>query len=279
MARYAIGDVQGCHDELRALLRALRFSADRDELWFVGDLVNRGPKSAAVLRFVRDLGANATVVLGNHDLHLLAIALGDGRRRLKAGDTLDDVLGARDRDRLLEWLLARPLAHHDARRGDLLIHAGLVPQWSAADALGLAREVEAALERDTSAVLANMYGNQPDTWSEALEGVERQRFVINALTRLRYCTAGGRMGLAEKGPPGSVAPPLAPWFTFGDRRARGARVICGHWSALGYSDENGVVAIDTGCVWGGALTALPLDEPDAVPTQTACRAYQGVDEA
>ncbi|MBX3695820.1 MAG: symmetrical bis(5'-nucleosyl)-tetraphosphatase [Steroidobacteraceae bacterium] len=279
MARYAIGDVQGCHDELRALLRALRFSADRDELWFVGDLVNRGPKSAAVLRFVRDLGANATVVLGNHDLHLLAIALGDGRRRLKAGDTLDDVLGARDRDRLLEWLLARPLAHHDARRGDLLIHAGLVPQWSAADALGLARQVEAALTRDTGAVLAGMYGNQPDTWSEALEGIERQRFVINALTRLRYCTAGGRMGLAEKGPPGSVAPPLAPWFTFGDRRTRGARVICGHWSALGYSDENGVVAIDTGCVWGGALTALPLDEPDAAPLQTACRAYQGVDEA
>lgn len=278
MARYAIGDIQGCYDELRELLRALRFSADRDRLWFVGDLVNRGPKSVAVLRFVRDLGANAITVLGNHDLHLLAVALGGGARKLKRGDTLDDILHARDRDRLLDWLLARPLAHFDAHCGDLLVHAGLVPQWSAADVVRLAREVEAALANDATAVFAGMYGDQPDTWSEALAGIARTRFVINALTRLRVCTADGRMDLAHKGPPGAVAPPLAPWFTFGDRRTRGARVICGHWSALGFSDSHGVVAIDTGCVWGGALTALALDDPEAAPLQIACGAYQGIDE-
>jgi len=273
MPRYAVGDIQGCYDELRELLRALGFSADRDELWFVGDLVNRGPQSVEVLRFVRDLGANATTVLGNHDLHLLAVALGSGGRQLKRGDTLDAVLAARDRDRLLEWLLSRPLAHLDATHGDLLVHAGLVPQWRASDAARLAAEVSAALAADAAAVFAQMYGNQPDTWSDALEGAARRRFVINALTRLRYCTADGRMDLSQKGPPGEVASPLAPWFTFGDARSRGARVICGHWSALGFSDCNGVVALDTGCVWGGALTALPLDEPDTRPIAIACRAH------
>jgi len=274
--RYAIGDVQGCYQELRELLRTLGFSADRDELWFVGDLVNRGPQSVEVLRFVRDLGANAITVLGNHDLHLLAVALGSGGRKLKRGDTLEGVLAARDRDPLLEWLLARPLAHLDAARGDLLVHAGLVPQWQASDAVRLAAEVSEALTADASAVFAQMYGDQPDTWSEALAGAARRRFVINALTRLRFCTAGGRMDLSQKGAPGEVALPLAPWFTFGDLRTRGARVICGHWSALGISDCNGVVAIDTGCVWGGALTALPLDAPDARPIGIACRAHQQV---
>lgn len=278
MPRYAIGDVQGCYEELRALLRALRFSADRDELWFVGDLVNRGPQSVEVLRFVRSLGAGAIAVLGNHDLHLLAVAFGAGGRKMKRGDTLDDVLAARDRDRLLEWLLARPLAHLDAAHGDLLVHAGLVPQWRATDAVRLAREVGEALAEDPAVVFAEMYGNQPDTWSETLEGAARRRFVINALTRLRYCTAGGRMDLTQKGAPGEVTPPLAPWFTFGDARSRGARVICGHWSALGYSDRNGVIAIDTGCVWGGALSGLRLDDPAASPLAIACRAYQPVGE-
>ncbi len=278
MARYAIGDVQGCYDELRALLAALGFLADRDELWFVGDLVNRGPQSLDVLRFVRDLGAGARCVLGNHDLHLLAVALGHGGRRLKRGDTLDAVLGAPDRERLLEWLLTRPLAHHDAARGDLLVHAGLVPQWRAVDAARLAHEVEQALAHDAPAVFGQMYGNDPDTWSESLAGAARRRFVINALTRLRYCTAEGRMDLSQKGAPGTAALPLAPWFTFGDVQSRGARVICGHWSTLGYSASHGVVAIDTGCVWGGALTALPLDDPGAPPVQTACRAYQGIED-
>ncbi len=274
MPRYAIGDVQGCHDELRELLRALRFSSDRDELWFVGDLVNRGPQSVEVLRLVRSLGANAVTVLGNHDLHLLAVAFGSGGRQLKRGDTLDGVLGARDRGPLLEWLLSRPLAHHDVARGDLLVHAGLVPQWRAVDAARLAGEVGAALAADAGVVLARMYGNEPASWSEALAGAARHRFVINALTRLRYCTADGRMDLTQKGAPADVAPPLAPWFTFGDAQSRGARVICGHWSTLGYSDRNGVVAIDTGCVWGGALTALPLDDPDARPLAVSCRPHQ-----
>jgi len=185
VTRYAIGDVQGCHEELRALLGLLRFSADRDRLWFVGDLVNRGPRSLETLRLVRSLGDNAVVVLGNHDLHLLAVVHGSHRR--KKTDTLDAVLSAPDRERLLEWLLTRPLAHSEA--GDLMVHAGIVPQWSVALTLELAREVEAALTRDPRALFDHMYGNEPDRWSPALCGMERLRFAINVLTRLRLCTA------------------------------------------------------------------------------------------
>ena len=274
MATYAVGDIQGCYDPLNRLLDACHFDPAADQLWVVGDMVNRGPDSLATLRLLQSLDRCVVAVLGNHDLHLLAVALGGGARKAKHGDTLEEVLAAPDRDRLLEWLLARPLAHLDAARGDLLVHAGLVPQWRAIDAARLAAEVGAALARDAPAVFAQMYGNEPDTWSDALSGPARHRFVINALTRLRYCTAEGRMDLKEKGPPGEVAPPLAPWFSFGDARSRGARVICGHWSALGYSDRNGVAAIDTGCVWGGALTALPLDDPDARPVGIACRGHR-----
>ncbi|MFO1427231.1 MAG: symmetrical bis(5'-nucleosyl)-tetraphosphatase [Steroidobacteraceae bacterium] len=173
MSRIAIGDVQGCHDELRALLARAGFRADRDRLWFVGDLVNRGPASLEVLRFVRALGDNAIVVLGNHDLHLLALAWGEGRGT-RPGDTLDAVLAAPDRDALLEWLLHRPLAWHDAAAGDLLVHAGLVPQWSAARAAALAAEVESRLRTDPRKVFAKMYGNEPDRWDDALEGAARR---------------------------------------------------------------------------------------------------------
>jgi bis(5'-nucleosyl)-tetraphosphatase (symmetrical) len=272
MARYAIGDVQGCHDELRALLTALRFSSDRDELWFVGDLVNRGPQSLEVLRFVRALGENAVVVLGNHDLHLLAVAF-DGGRRLRRHDTLDAVLAATDREPLLEWLLARPLAHLDAQRGELLVHAGLVPQWTATKAMALAREVEAALARDAQAMFRDMYGDEPNRWSERLAGADRLRFIVNTLTRLRFCTPDGRVDLRFKGAPGDAPAPLAPWFEHGDRRSRGARVVCGHWSTLGFLDRDDVLAIDTGCVWGGALTAVRLDAASA-PMSVPCAGCQ-----
>jgi len=269
--RYAIGDIQGCAAELRALLARIGFSLDRDTLWFVGDLVNRGPRSLDALRYVRALRDNAIVVLGNHDLHLLAIALGGEAAR--RGDTLDEVLAAPDRDDLLEWLLHRPLAHFDPERGDLLVHAGLVPQWPIAQAVALAREVEGALRRDPRAFLEKMYGDRPDRWSDELTGMERLRFIVNVLTRLRVCAADGRVDLKMKGPPGHARGDLRPWFELSQRASRDARIIFGHWSALGYVNAHGVVGLDTGCVWGGALTAFNLDRAEE-PVSLPCAGYQ-----
>ncbi|MGB8326984.1 MAG: symmetrical bis(5'-nucleosyl)-tetraphosphatase [Steroidobacteraceae bacterium] len=276
MACWAVGDVQGCYDELRALLAELRFSADRDRLWFVGDLVNRGPRSLETLRFVRALGDNASVVLGNHDLHLLAVACGSDRKP-RAGDTLDDVLAARDRRALLEWLQSRPLAHWDPRRGDLMVHAGLVPQWSVAQALTLAREVEAALRDDPQRLFGGMYGNKPDRWSDSLGTAERLRFTINVLTRLRFCTADGRIDLKLKDSPRDVQRPFMPWFEVPDRASRDARIIVGHWSTLGFLAARGVIALDTGCVWGGQLTAVDLDSDPPRTIRVPCAGYQRPD--
>jgi bis(5'-nucleosyl)-tetraphosphatase (symmetrical) len=269
LARYAIGDVQGCFDELRALVGKLKFSPDRDQLWLVGDLVNRGPKSLEVLRYVRSLGDAAVVVLGNHDLHLLALTYATQRKR-RSSDTLDEVLQAPDRDELLEWLMARPLAHHDARRGDLMVHAGLIPQWSAADAVALSREVQVAIHAGPRKLFDEMYGNQPACWSEKLRGAERLRFAINVLTRMRVCTAEGCIDMEMKGKPADARAPYRAWFEHGKRRSRDARLIVGHWSALGYRNRDGVVALDTGCVWGGSLTALDLDA-DAPPVSVPAR--------
>jgi bis(5'-nucleosyl)-tetraphosphatase (symmetrical) len=274
VTRYAIGDVQGCHDELRTLLARLKFSADRDRLWFVGDLVNRGPRSLETLRLVRALGDNAVVVLGNHDLHLLAVVHGSHRKR--ASDTLDEVLAARDRDALLEWLLTRPLAYSEA--GDLLVHAGVVPQWTVGLTLELAREVQTALTSDPRALFEHMYGNQPDRWSPKLAGMDRLRFTINVLTRLRVCTADGRVDLGLKGAPPPPPSPLRPWFALETRATRAARVIFGHWSALGLVLEPGVVGLDSGCVWGGALTALDLDSARP-PVSVPCPGYQRPDDS
>jgi bis(5'-nucleosyl)-tetraphosphatase (symmetrical) len=271
VTRYAIGDPQGCDQELRTLLGRLKFSADRDQLWFVGDLVNRGPHSLATLRLVHALRDNAIVVLGNHDLHLLAVAYGARRRR--ASDTLDEVLTAADRDRLLEWLLMRPLAH--AQGGDLMVHAGVVPQWTVARTLDLAAEVSNALRRDPRALFEHMYGNEPHRWDERLTGVERLRFVINVLTRLRVCSADGRVDLSIKGEPPPPSSPLRPWFEHAQRATRNARVIFGHWSALGLVQRAGVLGLDTGCVWGGTLTALDLDS-DRPPLSVPCGAYQRI---
>jgi len=275
VTRYAIGDVQGCYEELRALLARLKFSAHRDRIWFVGDLVNRGPRSLEVLRFVRDLGDNAVVVLGNHDLHLLAVAAGS--RDGKTSDTLADILGSPDRDALLEWLGSRPLAHFDPVHGDLMVHAGLVPQWSAQEACALAAEVEAALSSDPRRVFDHMYGDEPDRWSEDLRGTDRIRFTINVLTRLRVCTADGRINLSMKGKP---APPVPgsrarelPWFEVPTRRSSNVRIVFGHWSALGLVLAPGLVGLDTGCVWGSALTAFDLDAERA-PVSVPCAGYR-----
>jgi bis(5'-nucleosyl)-tetraphosphatase (symmetrical) len=268
LARYAIGDVQGCYAELRALLARVRFSADRDQLWFVGDLVNRGPQSLEVLRYVHALGDNAVVVLGNHDLHLLALAH-DRRRKRRSSDTLDAIFDAADRDALLEWLLRQPLAHFDAARGDLMVHAGVVPQWTAAFTVELAGEVGAALARDARDLFERMYGDHPDRWSDDLRGMDRLRFAINALTRMRLCTDDGRIDLKMKGPPKEARLPYRPWFEHEARRTRDVRVIFGHWSALGLIQAHGVVGLDSGCVWGGSLAALDLDV-EAPPVCEPC---------
>jgi bis(5'-nucleosyl)-tetraphosphatase (symmetrical) len=275
VSRIAIGDVQGCHAELLQLLERCQYSSDRDRLWFTGDLVNRGPASLATLRYVRSLGDNAVTVLGNHDLHLLALALG-AKRKPKSGDTLEDVLNARDRDVLLEWLLTRPLAHFDEASGDLLVHAGVVPQWSVDQTLSVAREIEAALRSNPRTLFNTMYGDEPEKWSDSLEGADRLRFAINVLTRMRVCTADGRIDLKMKGPANEIRAPYRAWFEHEKRRTRDARVIFGHWSALGLVQRHNVIGLDTGCVWGGALTALDLDA-DEPPVRLACSGYQSAD--
>jgi len=270
VTRYAIGDVQGCVEELRTLLARLKFSADRDRLWFVGDLVNRGPDSLATLRLVRDFGDNAVVVLGNHDLHLLAVAYGVERRR--RSDTLDAVLAAPDRTTLIEWLLQRPLAHLEG--SDLMVHAGLVPQWPVELALSLAGEVEQLLREQPDTLFEGMYGDRPERWSEDLRGIERLRFTVNVLTRLRVCTADGRIDLKMKGPPTLARAPFRPWFEH-PRLSQPTRVIFGHWSALGLVRSHGVLGLDTGCVWGGTLTAVDLDARRS-PLSVPCRGHRTV---
>ena len=278
MTRYAVGDIQGCNDELQSLLARMHFSADRDQICFVGDLVNRGPASLEVLRFVHSLRDNAIVVLGNHDLHLLAVA--HGIRRNRKADTLNDVLAAPDRDRLLEWLLSCPLAHAHQRSdgdNDLIVHAGVVPQWTLATTVGLAREVESALRSDPERLFEHMYGDEPDRWSEDLCAKDRLRFTINVLTRLRVCTAEGRIDLKWKGKPPAPNSPCQPWFDIDARETRSVRIIFGHWSALGFVQRNGVIGLDSGCVWGGALTAVDLDS-DRPPLTVPCSGYQVPDD-
>jgi bis(5'-nucleosyl)-tetraphosphatase (symmetrical) len=272
MATYAIGDVQGCFGALQSLLGRIGFRRGHDTLWFTGDLVNRGPQSLEVLRFVRGLGDRAITVLGNHDLHLLAVAAGASKH--KARDTLQDVLAAPDRDELLEWLRRRPLLHHDPGLGWLLVHAGLLPQWDLARALALAEEVQALLTgAGAREFFAHMYGDLPDHWREDLAGVERVRVIINACTRLRYCDLEGNMDLRHKGAPGTQPPDLVPWFAVPTRRSRDTRIVFGHWSTLGRYRNEQVVCLDSGCLWGRSLTAVRLDggEPRfaSVPCETA----------
>ncbi len=270
MATYAIGDVQGCFDELQELLARIGFERSRDRLWFVGDLVNRGPQSLEVLRAVRAQGDAAIVVLGNHDLHLLAVAEGFARKR--ADDTLDAVLEASDREELLDWLRGRPMMHAEGRYA--LVHAGLLPQWSVDQALALAAEVEATLRGpEFRTFFARMYGGTPDRWDETLSGVERLRVIVNAMTRLRFCTPDGAMDFHvknEQAPAGYF-----PWFEARGPRAEPA-IVCGHWSALGLRLTERFALLDSGCVWGGALTALRLEDRWLV--QVPCPGYQPIGE-
>jgi bis(5'-nucleosyl)-tetraphosphatase (symmetrical) len=272
MAVYAVGDVQGCADELHELIDRLGFDPSHDRLWFVGDLVNRGPRSLEALRFARSLGDAAIVVLGNHDLHLLALARGGASPKATDGG-LQQILDAPDREALLDWLQSRPLMHRDVGLQANLLHAGLPPQWTLATALDCAREVEAKLRGErVGQLFAHMYGNEPSVWHDALEGWDRIRFAINAFTRLRVCAADdGRLLLKFKGPP-EVAPTGAvPWFDVPWRRSAGELIVFGHWSALGYVSRPGVLGLDTGCVWGGTLTAQRIDVPASPPVQVRSR--------
>lgn len=255
MQIYAIGDVQGQRAALEALLAKIDLQAE-DRLWFVGDLVNRGPDSLGVLRLVKALGERAITVLGNHDLHLLARA--EGIAGAKQRDTLDAVLSAPDRDALLAWLRTRPLAHYD--NGYLMVHAGVLPEWDAPRVIKLAGEVERALGgADYRAFLAQLYGNEPARWDEHLDGIPRLRVIVNALTRVRMLYADGKMDFEFKAHPDEAPSGLAPWFDV-PRKTSDCTMVFGHWSALGLVTRPNLLALDSGCVWGRTLSAMRLSD-------------------
>ncbi|MDE2598251.1 MAG: symmetrical bis(5'-nucleosyl)-tetraphosphatase [Rhodocyclaceae bacterium] len=258
MSTYAIGDLQGCYDELQDLLSLVGFKPERDRLWLVGDLVNRGPKSLEVLRFVKGLGDRATVVLGNHDLHLVLRAEGFGRD--SKGDTIAPILAAPDCDELMAWLRGLPLLHVEGEYA--MVHAGLLPQWTVAEAAALADEVSAALSRKNLYIdfLENMWGSKPEHWQDDLEGWDRLRVVVNAMTRMRFCSKDGVMEFHAKGKPENPPPGYMPWFAVPKRASRTHTLVCGHWSALGLHVEDRLLALDTGCLWGGKLTAIRLED-------------------
>ena len=257
MTRYAVGDIQGCLQEFDQLLDLIGFDASRDRLWLVGDLVNRGPDSLGVLRRVMALGDRAITVLGNHDLHLLTVAA--GHRAPHRRDTLHGLLDAPDRSTLLDWLRTRPLVY---REGDMLmVHAGLLPSWTAATAIMLSREVEAVMASPAyDRFLLELYGDTPARWSDSLTGNDRLRAIVNACTRLRYCTADDTMEFREKRGPAHTPPGFAPWFAHPDRKSSAVTVLCGHWSSLELTLAPRLAMLDSGCLWGGALTALRLDD-------------------
>ncbi len=270
MSIYAVGDIQGCDEAFELLLEMIEFAPSRDRLWLVGDLVNRGPQSLAVLRRVMALGEAAVTTLGNHDLHLIAVA--EGIRKLHRGDTLDDVLGAPDREDILDWLRSRNLMHIEGEHA--LVHAGLLPQWTTDQALALAQEVESALRgKRFRRFLARMYGNQPNRWSDSLASADRLRVIVNAMTRMRVCTPDGKMDFGFSGGAEDVPAGYLPWFAVPGRASRDRTVICGHWSALGLRQEERLLALDSGCVWGGTLTAVRLD--DRRLFQVSCARLRG----
>ena len=272
MTHYVIGDLQGCLAPLHKLLAHLSFSAKRDHLVFCGDLVNRGPASLETLRFIKSLGDAATTVLGNHDLHLLAAAQ-SGKFGTK--DTLQDIMLAPDCTALLGWLIRQPLAWADPEGDALIVHAGVPPQWDRQQTLALASEASRALQGpEGKEFFAKMYGDEPSLWSDDLRGIPRLRFIINCLTRLRYCDNKGRIHLKPKGAPGTQAKGLVPWFEVPGRKTSGDTLIFGHWSTLGtvHWPQSRIYGLDTGCVWGGCLTALNLQTRELV--QVGCAQYR-----
>ncbi len=274
MTTYAVGDIQGCLQPLKCLLERVVFNPDRDVLWSVGDIVNRGPKCLKTLRFLYEMRDNLVMVLGNHDLHLLAVAA--GVRTPALSDTLGKILAAPDRDKMLNWLAHRPLLHSE--RGYTMVHAGIPPQWSVEDAMRYAREVEEVLQSANCVeFLRNMYGNEPAVWSEDLTGMTRLRVITNYLTRMRYCTKKGVLDLVSKGPSPNPRPEgdskkVSPWFSHKKRKTVNEKIIFGHWASIdGNTDSRNSIALDTGCVWGGSMTLYNLDSGE----RTSCRCKDG----
>tara|TARA_R110002074_G_scaffold145034_1_gene293223 strand:+ start:88996 stop:89823 length:828 start_codon:yes stop_codon:yes gene_type:complete len=266
MATYAIGDLQGCYDPLRRLLDTLKFDPAHDQLWFAGDLINRGPKSLQTLRFIISLGDSARTVMGNHECHFLAVAY--GHKNPHRADTFEQLLAAEDAKDLVDWVRSQPFMYEDHSLGYSMIHAGLPPQWSLSEARQYARELEATFQSDNiEQFLASMYGDQPGRWDTNLTGNERLRFVINCFTRLRYCDEQGRLHLKEKGAIGTQAEGLLPWFEAPNRKTLNDRLLFGHWSTLGLHKKNNAICLDSGCLWGGKLSAIKLDGSEQVISQ------------
>ncbi len=269
MSTYAIGDIQGCYDELQQLLKKIKFDPAKDTLWFTGDLVNRGPRSLETLRFVKGLGDRAVTVLGNHDLHLLAVWQ-HKHKHFSSNEGLEPIFEADDGEALLQWLRQQPLMHYDVELDYAMMHAGLPPQWSRKEALKLAAEVEKVLRgKKFHEFLGHMYGNKPSRWSENLEGWDRLRFIVNCFTRLRLCNDQGKLELKHKGKVKDAPEGFRPWFEHENRRSRKQRLVFGHWSALGLYQGNNVNGIDTGCLWGGSLSALKLETAEVISLDCA----------
>lgn len=260
MPTYAIGDIQGCFDSFQALLELIEFQPSRDALWIAGDIVNRGPQSLQTLRFLHQIRHSIQVVLGNHDLHLLAVAHGHHQRNLS--DTFNDILEAPDREVLLEWLRQQPLLHHDEKLGYVLVHAGIPPQWTLDDAISHANEVALALKGNQfHAYMQSIYGNEPCIWSRGLSQSQSWRVITNYFTRMRFCDALGHLNLKIKVAPWDAPAGLKPWFSHHSSLPYHCKVIFGHWAALeGKADQPNVFPMDTGCVWGGRLTAMRLED-------------------
>jgi bis(5'-nucleosyl)-tetraphosphatase (symmetrical) len=270
MPVYAIGDVQGCYKALRKLIKLIDFKPARDQLWFCGDLVNRGPQSADVLRYIMDLGDSAICVLGNHDLNLLAVA--NGSRVPKDSDTLDEILNAQDSNEMLDWLRKRPLFHRSDEFHVCITHAGIYPAWSIKKTEKLATEVQRVLRKgDYKGFLKNMYGNHPAYWDSSLQDWERLRFITNTLTRMRYLDTSGALELDLKCAPGSQPAGLYPWYSVEAKRKPSWKVVFGHWSALGLHWQNNAICLDSGCLWGGKLTAARIDSQKPVFFSQNCK--------
>lgn len=272
MSTYAIGDIQGCYDSLQNLLERCAFDPAQDRLWLVGDLVNRGPKSLETLRLIKSLGNSALTVLGNHDLYLLMLAEGGAKFRAK-DDTLDEVLNAPDCDELLDWLRHQPLCHTEGNY--CLVHAGLLPQWSAKRARALAQEVESQLQAENyREFIVNLWGSEPAGWSDNLQGWERLRVIVNAMTRMRFCKTNGLMDFKAKGKLSKAPAGHVPWFDLPDRQSADTVLITGHWSALGLRITPNLLALDSGCLWGGHLTAVRLEDRQVFQVNCAASEIQ-----
>lgn len=263
MSTYAIGDIQGCFESLQQLLDKIQFSASRDQLWLLGDLINRGPDSLGTLRFAKSLGDSAVVVLGNHDLHLLAVAT--GARKANKKDTLDEILEAKDREELLHWLRQQKLLHYCKKLKTVAVHAGIPPIWSLKFARKLATEVESTLQsKHYTSFLRSMYGNTPDIWHDKLKGYDRLRLITNYFTRMRFCSTKGQLELSTKTGPDQAPKGFAPWFSHTNPSMENTRIVFGHWASLmGQTENKQAIGLDTGCVWGNKLTALCLESGES----------------